>query len=302
MNRNEPIDLPATALAALLLAVAPWIAGCGSDETPGTEAPPAAEAAPSGTAPAEEPETAAPARSSAGTGRHDVPVRVTEAPAGTAPDAPALLRGVARLEGKIPQPQPIAMDHIAGCKGHEPAKTETVIATPEGELQNVVVYVVRGLERDERIPAEPVDLTQRGCRFFPHIAVVHAGQTLRVRNEDDTNHNVNAKPAHASNPAFNRMQPAAAADLEVVFPRAEIGIPIGCDIHTWMKAYVAVVEHSGWAISDGSGAWAIEVPPGDYLVEAWHEKYGTLKGSAEVRGGETAELEFTFEAKKKQQR
>jgi plastocyanin len=180
---------------------------------------------------------------------------------------------------------------------HPQALSEKVIATETGELANVVVYVVRGLE-DTPVPEEPVELLQEGCMFKPHLVVVHAGQTLRIRNADQANHNLNAKPAHGSNPAFNKMQPPEGADIDVVFPRAEIAIPIGCDVHPWMKAHIAVVAHDGWAVSDESGAWSMEVPPGEYLVEGWHEQFGTLKGSVEVGPGEVAELAFSFETKK----
>ncbi len=225
---------------------------------------------------------------------------VTPAPADAPEDAPARIHGVARLEGLIPERKPIAMDFIAGCRKHGPGLTETVIATEDGRLQNVVVNILRGFDRDEVPPApdEPAVLTQEGCVFKPHVVVVRAGQTLKIENKDTANHNVNAKPSHGSNEAFNRMQAGGGAAMDVVFERAEVAIPIGCDIHPFMKAWVAVVDHPYYAVSDEEGAWSIELPAGDYLVEAWHERYGTLKGTVELAPGESAEFAFQFEAAK----
>jgi hypothetical protein len=65
-----------------------------------------------------------------------------------------------------------------------------------------------------------------------------------------------------------------------------------------MKAWVAVVDNPYYSVSDEDGVWSIEVPPGDYLVQAWHERYGTLKGSVEVAAGEEAVFDFGFETAK----
>lgn len=227
---------------------------------------------------------------------------ITPAPEGTPEDAPATLRGVARLLGKVPEPQPISMQHIPGCRAHGPGVTETVLAKQSGEVQNVVVWVARGIDDEDAgpVPDEPVVLKQEGCVFRPHVVVARAGQTIQIENNDDTQHNVKAMPAHGSNAAFNHTQPRQSADLEVSFARSEVAIPLVCNIHPWMKAWVAVVDNPYYSVSDEDGAWSIEVPPGDYLVQAWHERYGTLKGTVEVAAGEEAEFEFAFETAKGQ--
>ena len=230
----------------------------------------------------------------------DVEVKRIPAEGSVAEDAPATLRGVARLEGPVPARRKVAMDHIPGCRGHDAPLTEAVIATEDGRLQNVFVYVSGGIDRASAPPApdEPVVLQQSGCVFRPHITTVRAGQTIAIQNLDKTNHNVRAKPQHGSNRAFNKIQPALGEDLMVVFPRAEIGIAISCDLHTWMNAYVCVVDHPHHALSDEEGNWSIEVPPGKYVVEAWHERFGARKVAVTVGPGETAELGFVYEVKK----
>jgi hypothetical protein len=105
---------------------------------------------------------------------------------------------------------------------------------------------------------------------------------------------VRARPQHGSNKAFNKTQPKGGADLEVVFPRAEVGVLFSCDLHPWMKAYVHVVDHPYHALSDENGAWSIELPPGKYVVEGWHERFGLRKTAFTLGPGETAEIDFVF--------
>ena len=47
----------------------------------------------------------------------------------------------------------------------------------------------------------------------------------------------------------------------------------------------------------GSGAFDLStLPPGDYVIEAWHERYGTQTQTVTVATGQTAEVTFTFSA------
>ena len=226
---------------------------------------------------------------------------ITPAPEGTAPDAPATIRGVTRLLGTIPEQKFFATDHLVGCREHGKIVSEVVMAKQTGELANVVVTLPRGIDRDTvpPPPEEPVVIRQEGCVFRPHIAVARAGQPVRIENADATAHNVNARPTHGSNPSFNKTQPPKGAAIETAFPRAEVAVSLGCDRHPWMKGWIAVVDHPFWALSDEDGVWSIEVPPGEYLIEAWHERYGTLKGTVEVAAGEVAVFDFEFERPKR---
>ena len=294
MSNRSPRPLLAASFLTSLLA----LAGCSeqsSDEPAAGGESASSSGAPSGMESRPRPRPRGPL---------DVEVRMIPAVGEVAADTPATLRGVARIEGPVPVRTKISMSHIPGCSGHDEQLTETVMASEDGLLQNVFVYVMAGVDREsiEPAPEEPVVLEQSSCLFRPHIVTLRAGQTLLVQNKDDTHHNVRARPQHGSNRAFNKTQPAGGADMEVVFPRAEIGIAFSCDLHPWMKSYVCVVDHSHHALSDEAGRWSIELAPGKYVVEAWHERFGLRKVQVTVGPGETAELDFVYETKKKKKK
>ena len=85
--------------------------------------------------------------------------------------------------------------------------------------------------------------------------------------------------------------------LERTFDAPEIMVPFNCDVHSWMNAYVGVVDHPYFSVSGQDGNFDISsLPPGDYVVEAWHEELGTQTQNVTVGEGATVELNFTFAA------
>ena len=134
---------------------------------------------------------------------------------------------------------------------------------------------------------------QQGCRYRPHVFGIRVGQTLTIRNSDATLHNIHATPA--ANPEFNMGQPIQGMEFERTFDAPEVMVPFQCDVHSWMNAYVGVLDHPYFAVTGDDGGFDIsELPPGDYVVEAWHEELGTQTQNVTVGEGGTAEVSFTF--------
>ena len=173
-------------------------------------------------------------------------------------------------------------------------QTEYYMVGDDGELGNVFIYVKEGLEgRSFPIPSDVVTLDQRGCRYTPHVFGIQVGQTLVIVNNDPTLHNIHATPA--ANEEFNTGQPIQGMKYERTFSTPEIMVPFRCDVHSWMNAYVGVLNHPYFAVTSENGAFDISnLPPGDYVVEAWHETMGVQTQNVTVGEGATAELNFTF--------
>jgi plastocyanin len=194
-------------------------------------------------------------------------------------------------------PQPIQMSADPVCVELHPTTphTEFVIAGDGGGLKNVFVYVKTGIEGTFPVPDEPVVLDQRGCVYEPHVFGLRAGQTLSVRNSDDTLHNIHAMPE--KNKEFNVGQPVQGLTTERVFEVPEVMVPFKCDVHKWMNAYAGVVAHPYFAVTDADGRFRIEnLPKGDYVIEAWHERFGTQEVSVSVGEDETGPINFSFGA------
>jgi hypothetical protein len=74
-------------------------------------------------------------------------------------------------------------------------------------------------------------------------------------------------------------------------------VPVQCDVHGWMHAYIGVLDHPYYAVSGADGSAKISnLPPGTYTIEAWHEKYGTKTQSVTLAANETKDITFDFSA------
>ena len=83
--------------------------------------------------------------------------------------------------------------------------------------------------------------------------------------------------------------------LEQTFAREEIAIPVKCNIHPWMRGYIAVFKHPFFAVTGKDGSFELkDLPPGNYTVTVWHGKLGTQTQQITVAAGQPAKLEFLF--------
>lgn len=184
---------------------------------------------------------------------------------------------------------------VALANGEE-RRTEDVVAGTGNTLQNVFVYVKEGLPpRLHQIPSEPVVLDQQACRYVPRVVGVQVGQQLTIRNSDPLLHNVRAESA--INEPFDIGTPVQGVEVKRTFVTREVMVPFKCNVHAWMQAYVGVLEHPYFAVSDGSGRFSLPpLPAGTYTIETWHERFGTQTRQVTVAASDTTDLTFTYKA------
>ncbi len=205
------------------------------------------------------------------------------------------LTGSISLEGTAPAMKEIQMSADPNCaRLHSSPVQQQFVVGENGKLGNVFVYVKSGLEgRTFPVPDEPVMIDQQGCMYVPHVLGIRAGQTLVVRNSDETLHNIHAMPKN--NPEFNIGQPVKGLETKKTFENVEVMVPFKCDVHKWMNSYAGVLDHPYFAVSAPDGSFSIpDLPVGDYVVEAWHERFGTLEMNVTVAESATVEANFTF--------
>jgi len=200
-------------------------------------------------------------------------------------------------EGDTPMKQKVIdMSKEPSCaKQHTtPVKTETVVTGENNALANVVVYVSAGAPDGGTVPAQAVTFEQKGCQYIPHVLAMHVSQELKVINDDQTSHNIHPLPK--INAEWNKSQPSGATAIDAKFDKAEF-IPVKCNIHPWMHGYFAVLKTSHYSISKDDGTFSLaDLPPGQYTITAWHEKYGTLTQDVTITGNEAKAIHFVFKA------
>ncbi len=215
------------------------------------------------------------------------------------PSTAGSITGKVAFSGTKPKPQPLSMDATPACaRMHQkPALSEEVVLNENGTLRNVFIYVKAGLPAgDWPVPTTPAKLDQLGCVYTPHVLAVMVNQPIEITNSDSTNHNIHPLPK--LNREWNESQPPKGEVKVKTFPKAEVPpILFKCNVHPWMRAWVGVVNHPFFAVTGDDGSFTIkDLPPGDYTLEAWHERYGTQEIKVKVEPKQAQPADFTFKS------
>ncbi len=231
---------------------------------------------------------------SAGGGAAATPAAAAAFPVDTT--TAATVTGRVAFTGTKPAMARIDMSEEATCAAKHAggAFAETVVVNDNGTLRNVFVYVKSGLPANLvfPVPSTPVEIDQDGCMYTPHVFGIQVGQTLNILNADGLLHNIKALPT--VNRPFNISQPTNMTTPRS-FTSAEVMVPLQCNVHSWMNAFVGVLPHPYFAVSGADGTFRIgRLPPGTYVIEAWQEHLGTQTATVTVAANETKDVAFTF--------
>ena len=264
MNRkwSSPSRLPGT----LALAGALTLSGCSRHTEPATPSGPATPATPKVS-----------------------PFHVDPATAGA-------LKGTVRTDGHAPAPRPIDMSEDPACvkAHHGKAVDESLLVNRHGEVENAFVYIKSGLEgKAFEVPQTPVTIDQAGCMFHPRVLGIQVDQILKVVNSDPVTHNIH--PMAEINREWNHSQGPGDPPIDRHFTKPEVMVPVKCNIHSWMHAYVGVLSHPYFAVTKADGSFEIgNLPPGTYTLALWQEKLGTKEQSITIQphGNTVANFEF----------
>lgn len=218
-----------------------------------------------------------------------------DAEAGAKKAATGSIKGTVVFEGTPPERAPLDRTADPRC-GSEQALAEDVVVTG-GKLRDVFVRIKNGSAGTHEAPADPVVVTQTGCRYTPRVVGVLAGQALEIHNGDPTFHNVRGNLGKKI--AFNLPQAAKAKPIV----RDDLGaagdvIALACDVHPWMAGWAVITDHPHFAVTGEDGKFLITgLAPGTYTVEAWHPTLGLKTTKVKVKKGKKAAVtKFVFRA------
>jgi Carboxypeptidase regulatory-like domain len=206
------------------------------------------------------------------------------------------LSGTVTVAGPLPDSNPIDMSASPACMQANPTAVmpPTVVKGDNGALANVVVYIKSGLGNYRYdSPSDTAVLYQKNCMYEPHVVALMTNQPFAVQNNDPTLHNVHPMPKH--NRQWSNSQPAGSAPLKQSFANPEFAMPVLCNVHPWMRAFVFVFDHPYFAVTSETGTFELKhLPPGTYTIEAWHESYAAQDQTVTVGPKESKSVAFTF--------
>ncbi|ADW70009.1 hypothetical protein [Granulicella tundricola] len=214
------------------------------------------------------------------------------------PATTGTVSGTISFAGKAPAPVTIdtSMDPACGIGTTTPVLSEQLLVN-KGHLANVFVYVKTGpaaAMNAAPTSTAPVVLDQKGCQYTPHVIGVMQGGTVSFHNSDVTMHNVHVM----GNETMDMSQGPKGAPQDKQFTKPELMIPVRCNNHPWMNAFINVSQTPFFAVTDATGQFNLKgLPAGDYTLGVIHEKLGEQTIQLTVKPQSTTKAAATFQAK-----
>lgn len=199
-------------------------------------------------------------------------------------DERGILSGRIVFKGKIPAKEELSLNRdIAICSKTHPIDESLLVHPEDHGLANVVVWLEP--EKGQSLPdissvlkkkrPEQVVMTNRNCRFEPHIVAMTTDQTLVLGNDDPIAHNTLANLLY--NSPFNEAIGTGSLVRKKLARSERRPAEVSCPIHSWMKGWIVVKDHPYVAISDEHGRFQIpDLPSGEWTFQFWQEKAGYL--------------------------
>ncbi len=210
----------------------------------------------------------------------------------TTASAEAGIKGSVSYKGKAAAAKPIDMSSDPKCKKLSPDAKANDLVVNGGKVQDVFVYV-KNAPKGKYKPTGTAKLDQKGCRYIPKVLGVMTKQKIEIINSDPTLHNVHA---FAKRGEFNQAMPKQGQKITKKFKKEQVMVPIKCDVHSWMEAFVGVLPHPFFATSGADGSFDIptkDLKDGEYELVFWHKTLGEKTAKVKVAGGNgTADFSY----------
>jgi plastocyanin len=205
------------------------------------------------------------------------------------------VKGIVTFEGTPPENKKLTLPAGCGNKSGAEARSNEILIH-NGKLENVLITIKNPPPSNEPVPTTELVLDQHGCMYHPRIAAARVGQKVTFVNSDAVFHNV--RSITSQNEKFNMAMPRKDQRITKTFMRPEMFLQAKCSVHPWMGAYVAVMDHPWFSVTNEKGEFHLpKLPVGKYQIEAWHEVFGTETQEIEISDAGAQDVNFTFKGK-----
>ncbi len=161
--------------------------------------------------------------------------------------------------------------------------------------ENIVVFIEGISGNDYPVPEEHGTIGQFDRTFVPHVIAVQKGTIIDFPNSDIVKHNVFSPQDGCKQ--FNLGTYDVGVVKQVIFDKPCI-VPILCNVHAEMSAFVAVFDNPYFAVTLKDGNFKIDnIPPGIYTLKTWHERFEPVTKEVKVEAGKTIDTSLVLKKK-----
>ena len=171
--------------------------------------------------------------------------------------------------------------------------------SPAGGLKDVAI-TLEHVEAGKPFNKEPINILSENCKFFPDLNFIRQGESFKVDNLDAVMHNSQVYQKERGKILLNIPIPAEeVSDGKVTFKKKFKIMQMICGMHEFMQTWGYRVQNPYYFKTDDQGNYNIgDIPPGEYIVNAWHYLMKPQKRKIKIAEGETIDLSFVFDADK----
>ncbi len=211
----------------------------------------------------------------------------------------AKLKGSVIFTSTVPAPKIMLISKDNNTCGTGNRLIQWVDVGNQSGLRNVAVYITN-IDHGKAWNKKPASYTlnQESCRFVPDFFAIPKGKELRILNSDPMMHNIHMYEiiGRARKTLFNKGQHERGIEFKkLINTRRGNTIKVECDAHNFMHAWIFVPVNPYYDLVDSDGRFEMDnIPPGNYIVKAWHPTLGERESTVTLIAGQNLTLDFEF--------
>ena len=215
-----------------------------------------------------------------------------------------VIKGKAFLTGRIPPPRIYHevlfpnMDLCAEVDTDENMNRvlNDFLVYQDGGLKDVVISIEH-VDAGKVFQKEPVRILSKDCKFSPTVNVVRQGETIHINNVDPVMHNSQVYESKRGKIISNLPIPAEeTSSSKIKFSGQQKIFQLICGMHEFMQAWGYRVQNPYYSVTSENGAYQInDLPPGDYVINAWHFLMKVRSQRIHVEENSVIDLDFNFD-------